>query len=806
MTILSRRLVLAIGHLIFLVSSCGLTARIIAQESTEPDELAQHLANMKRQVEDTSLPISQRESLLLGMAGALDRAALAAPGADRRQGFWNQAVEVLDTFNAQNPGHPRAREFQLQAAVYRWASGRSWREVGAMNPADGHARDQAIAALDDAITRLRAIATGDAGDVLGDNLRFRLARALVDRTDLEPADSPSRRTRESEALELLKAPMGEPALKGFAGLLKADLLRRAGQLDEAKGEADAASKSQPPPPEREVLDVLIPILTAQKKHAEALAAVKSSHLDEPARQLASVLVRMNETAGAAAGPEKAAAEREFFRELQALLARKGTEGRLALLKLARSGIEPDPANEPEVWDIMAEAFDLRGDPEKAAALEERAAERAELLNRHEAAAGFRLRGGGFLFRAGKYAEADARFSRIVEDSRGGSARARASMLRGLARGRALAMGLPGASPASYAEALRSQIRDFPDDPSTDEARWLLGTLAAASGERDKADVLWSQIGRASPRWLNARLALADSRRLTLESSLLTGERHVLTASYQKALGALAEDLKGVKRENDEIELSLAKVRLSLVPIVGSPQLAASVLERIGRMSLLPAQRYRRQIYALIAQAQLGRYVEAERAAQTHLSWMDPTAASRDVFLDAIRVLDRSASTSDADLSQRRYGMVMRLLIQPFAQEAGSETWTADQRAELKLRLARALLFLGDEHGGQAALQGWTGPSQSSGDELLRDLADVYSRLDAYELAIDVQRLRARNLMSGSPSWFDARYGLALAYFHAGRQRESAQLIDATAILHPDLGGGTLQKKFIRLRQRIGTRQ
>jgi len=59
------------------------------------------------------------------------------------------------------------------------------------------------------------------------------------------------------------------------------------------------------------------------------------------------------------------------------------------------------------------------------------------------------------------------------------------------------------------------------------------------------------------------------------------------------------------------------------------------------------------------------------------------------------------------------------------------------------------------------------------------------------------------LQTGSASWFEARYGLALAYFHAGHLKEAAQLIDATAILHPDLGGGTVQKKFIKLRQRLG---
>ena len=55
-------------------------------------------------------------------------------------------------------------------------------------------------------------------------------------------------------------------------------------------------------------------------------------------------------------------------------------------------------------------------------------------------------------------------------------------------------------------------------------------------------------------------------------------------------------------------------------------------------------------------------------------------------------------------------------------------------------------------------------------------------------------------------WFEARYGLALAYYRSQRAREAAKLIDATAILHPDLGGGELRDKFLRLRQRIGPDQ
>ena len=193
--------------------------------------------------------------------------------------------------------------------------------------------------------------------------------------------------------------------------------------------------------------------------------------------------------------------------------------------------------------MLAEAADFRGDPERAAALEQQAAGRAEELGHPEAAAGFRLRGGGFLFQAGRYAEADSLLSRVGRDPRQGPPRARAGMLRGLARGTALALGLPGSTASAYAQALQAQIRDFPKDPATDEARWLLGVLMRASGERDKAVALWSEISPGSPRWLDSRLALAESRRSALESALATGERHVLAESYQRAQDALTESLR-----------------------------------------------------------------------------------------------------------------------------------------------------------------------------------------------------------------------------------------------------------------------
>ena len=120
-----------------------------------------------------------------------------------------------------------------------------------------------------------------------------------------------------------------------------------------------------------------------------------------------------------------------------------------------------------------------------------------------------------------------------------------------------------------------------------------------------------------------------------------------------------------------------------------------------------------------------------------------------------------------------------------------------------MRRTRALLFTGADREARRSLAAWRGVPQGTSDRLLRDLGDTYNRLEAYSLDIDVQRLRLKNNPAGSLPWFDARYALALAYFHTGKLKEAAQLIDSTAILHPDLGGGVLHDKFIRLRQRLG---
>ncbi len=119
---------------------------------------------------------------------------------------------------------------------------------------------------------------------LAENLRFRLAESLADRASLEPVDSPGRRSRESEAVDLLaQTPGDSSALTGFWLLLKADLLRRLGKPEEAETQLNAAVKSPSAPPASQVAEVKLPLLLDRKKYPEAIEFLKTAHVDPPAR-------------------------------------------------------------------------------------------------------------------------------------------------------------------------------------------------------------------------------------------------------------------------------------------------------------------------------------------------------------------------------------------------------------------------------------------------------------------------------------------------------------------------------------------
>jgi tetratricopeptide (TPR) repeat protein len=767
-------------------------------------ELNRHLESLQRKLDDPLLDVALRDRIALEMAATLDRAAQAAPTPEARRDRWKQAVDVLDRYTRAHPSHALAGAFEVQAAVYLWARARSWVDPARVGLADEATRARATDDLEASARRLRAAvgSYGDTNDVYAQNARFRLSQTLADLAEVGPGDAVDRRGRNAEALEALDRPLTEQTLQGFGHLLRATLLARLDRFDEAQKEIDAAAAARPALPEPDLLDVRLAVLLGKGRFADARKAVDASRLDKPARLAWKVRVGVAERRALPAGAGRDAAEAALFRDLKALRDASRAQGTASLVAAATDIREPAPGQEPDAWDLLADGALFLGQPDRAGALEAQGADRAEALGRARQAAELRLKAGAALFQAEKFDQADAALTRVADDPQAGDLRPRAGLLRALARGRALALGRPGASASAYARALREQVKSFPDDPSAAEARWLLGKLVLAEGDKDEALALWDAIPHGTPRWLEARVEMAEVRRQELDTQRLNGDADAVSKRLDEARSFLAACLEQARGETEVNDLLLARARLELTPNAGRPETARESVDRVLHSAAWPAQRDAARRLRLVALAQSSRFVEAEQAARREAVAVPGAPASADptALIDTVRLLDRSAAESDSDLRSRRMGLLMTILIRPVAEHAG--TLPPASRAEVRLREIRGRLFSGDDVEARRAIAGWSAPSLSSNPGLLRDLADTYVRLEAYELAVDVQRLRSKLLPNGSLPWFDARYGLALAYYRSGKTKDALHLIDATAILHPDLGGGELRAKFIRLRQRI----
>ena len=599
----------------------------------------------------------------------------------------------------------------------------------------------------------------------------------------------------TEALRSLAARVTEPTLQGFAELLRGTVLTRLGRYDEARAALDTASKATPPPPEPDLVEAKVALLLGQHKFDEAMKVVDASKLDAAAKPLVKIRALLAQRAEAAPGDEKHAAEARMFDELKALRDTRPADSRMALVSVANAVTTPDASQPPYAWDLLAEGALALNDPARAGALEVKAAERADKLADPKQATASRLKAGAYLYQAELFDQADPLLTKVAEDPQAGPARPKAGILRVLARGRALAKKVAGASESAYLDALKFQVKTFPDDPATAEARWLLGKVRLAAGDRAEAETLWKALPHSSPRWLDSRLEIAALQLADVHTQRLNGDRSAIREKLEAARTFLSTSMDAARGDQEIQRLELAVARLEVTSGAGRPELALAALDHIQRSVSRGPERDAARRLNLLGLLQASRWIDAEQAARSEIRTSDPKK-----LLETVRLIDRAAAEADTDLKMRRMGLVLRILIARINE--GAASLSPDVRAELRLRSVRALLFMGDENAARRQMAEWTEPPPSSTNELLRDVAEIYSRLGAHTMAEDVHRLRARRSPTGSLLWFDARYGLALTYFRAGKTKEALHLIDATAILHPDLGGGELREKFMKLRQRI----
>ena len=748
--------------------------------------------------DDPAIPPDEQARRALVAAGDLDAQAQRAKTGVESRARWLEATTLLDQCVARNPTVAAGPTLRFQAAVYLWARSRALLDSVELLAPTNAGRLDVAQGLDEVIERLRIVASSptDPTDPFTQNIRFRLAQALADRTRLRPEADPARAVALREAQGLLDRSINSPQLRAFARLLHAELANRLGQFGPAQVEAEEAEKIDPPPPAVAVADAKIQALVGRRQFAEATQVVDRAAAPTEQKALWTLRIIFGRRQAALSPSDRIATEVEAFQTASAFPASGTAEARRGLMELTRAIDDPSPNSPPEWWELLAEGQLLRLDPARAAVLAAKGADRAELIQRDRAAP-LRFKAGACWFQADRFLDAATTLARVRNDSFASAAlRAKAGMLQALAQGRALAVRLPGASRAAYLATLEAQVRDFPDDPVSGEACWLLGQVRQASNRRDEAISLWSKIPHGQPRWLEAQVSAATQAIQQVEDQWTNRDESAIRPRYESARRSIRSALDQATEGAESFQLGMQLARLESIPGVGDPEEAIKVLDRLLRGPASSEQHRQARLSRMVALAEQNRFSDAEAIARTEAKGADLLPA-----LDAIRRLDQVASHAEVDTIRKRTGGLIRLLLDRWIDPI--DRTPPEDRDEVQLRFARALLFLGDTAGARRILARWGGPTGRLDDlALLRDLADTYFRLEAYRLAVDVERIRSAKLAAGSPAWFDARYGLSLALFRSDQGKEARKILDATTILHPELGGGETRIKFDRLRQKM----
>lgn len=757
-------------------------------------ELSAYVAARRKVMDDPSRAIGERETVALEIAATLDRAAWSSNSAETRRNSWAEARAILDGFSSRNPNHPRSRMFAFQAGVYLWAEAQSW--TRGAESGDPELKARAISTLDGALVRFRQVARDleDSDDSLAQNVRYRLSRSLLDRARLEP-DRPSSPSLKQDALRILDSrPIRETSLLGYATLLRADLLAEASRFDEAIVALNQSSKAANSPPTVERLSVLIPILAGRGEFDAGLAEIASSNLSSTEKQRLRLRLAIARRASMKPGEERLKREAECFQIAADLRSSEPNDFLGAVRELAAAIDQPSPTLPAESWAILAEGAAALHQPDRASRLDVIAAAKAEGRGDLDSARRWRFRAAGICFSAKRYAQADLLFSQIVQDPDAGRLRPKAGMLRALSRYQALNVGESGLTKTSYVTALTEQIRDFPDDPATGEALWLLGRVKDEEGSRPEAKKLWESVPRTHARWLDARLGFIHLLKAELDEKRLVETPEIIAKFADSVRLAISATTKEAREDSEKTDLELESIGLELTPGVGDPKRALNAVERLKSLPLNPDQRTRTEVLRIVALAVNERFLEAEKATAQ-------LATSPDSRIDLARKLDVWATTLKTDRIARRVGYIERIVADRLASERGL---TPPQISEIRLRRARGRMLSGDFDGARSLLKDWSDPIGDVPGSL-SEVADLFEQVGNRDRAIDAFRSLSHRSPAGSPVWLLARLGHARALLAIGQFKAARQILEGTSLLHPELGGPAMKQEYRDLSAKIDRR-
>jgi outer membrane protein assembly factor BamD (BamD/ComL family) len=777
---------------------------------------------------ESALPPRERVSLVVELVRTFTAHALNSAPAER-EAYWKQASATVDAFRQHDPQNSAIVLVDVQAALTHLARGELARQEADLAADAASRTDEARLELRAAIRDLtnahvsiaeqlrllgmrRPMPAGslDANELtaLARNIDYQLSRAYRNLGLTYPAGSADRINAANQAAEhLAKLAAGDASdpLHWRTRLEQVACLRQIGDYNAAARGLDAIAADQPPVSvERQAQAERIRLMLDVGQVEIALKMADDAMRDraEASPELDYVSLEAYLAAWQKTNESKQEADARQWQQRAAGVVRAMDEAHSPYWsRRAEALLAARVASSPGTSDLglltrSAESFYKVGSLDEAVMTYDQAAATARAVGRPNDAFAPALAAAAIQQQRKRYADAAKRFHDLAlalpQNERASAAHLQAIYCTAqvLAESGSTAL-------ADYVALLEEHLKLWPQSVSADQARMWLGKVR----ERERA-------------WQPAVQAYGG---VTSESEHAAAAIEAASRVYQAWLA----DLKSRNQPTDAIAAEAAGFLENV--ITGGSGALPMTWTSTQRQAALDAARIWLEYTTNIARAQnllqAALAAEGETSAawrEAALGWSAYALAAQGKHAEAAKYLEQlgggqlaptlkllnglDAIATMATPEARRQLADLSLSVLDQWQNGGAELSDKDRR-ELQLLGAKALLAAGRTAEATAAFKSLTAEAPND-PEILEAYAQAM--LDAPDaagrnVALEKYRELEKRSRPGSPRWFRAKYGLALAHLRLGNRARAAQIVKLTELLHPELGGTEMKAKFDALR-------
>lgn len=417
--------------------------------------------------------------------------------------------------------------------------------------------------------------------------------------------------------------------------------------------------------------------------------------------------------------------------------------------------------------------------------------------------------GSILLEARKYDAAAEQFRQLAAAKPQHDRTAGAHLLSAFALGRLYDEQRTQTRRENYTQALEQHLREFSQDATAHDARFMLAQLQEQRLQFSRALPLYLAIARDHARYHAATLGAARCGERLLQR--LQELQEPTQAFFQQVVTELTQRLQGWPEEpprwsaeQAEIAIRMARLHLQGRPVNHAAALA--LLQQFEQAQQAPRDN-RDQVEVwkslrdlalplqLVALAGTGRSLDAQQLLKSN-RLSDPGAALA-VVLGLEELAQGPATTQFVDLTELLVEAVHR--TEPLRNKLAA----ADQQ-QFDLARVRAYLITGRTAEGMAVVD--TLSEQFARDPArLRSVALLVSADDTHAAqtsARDLWRRLEQLETAGTPAWLTARAGVIDALLHLKETAEAGKLLKLTRAIYPDLPDEALRQRFETLTRRL----